>query len=92
MAGWNHEDVVQYLKADFAPVSRLEADVLTALAQGPLSRNQLRTTLRVRNQRLGTALDRLAQADRIVRHDHNTWTIPIPAPTQQRERNGHHTV
>ena len=70
---------------------RLEADVLTALARGPVSRNQLRASLRVRNQRLATALDRLAQAGRIVRHDHNTWTIPIPAPTQQRERNDHHT-
>ena len=69
----------------------LEADVLTALARGPLSRNQLRAMLRVRNQRLGNALDDLARAGRVVRHDNNTWAIPIPAPTQKQERNEPHT-
>lgn len=69
----------------------LEADVLTALARGSLSRNQLRATLRVRNQRLGAALEHLLRAGRIVRHDDNTWAIPIPAPIQQRERNRRHT-
>ncbi len=64
----------------------LEADILAALAQQPQTRAQLRATLRVRNQRLGTTLERLAQGGRIARH-HNRWVVPIPAPTQHPERN-----
>ena len=64
----------------------LETDILAALARQPLTRSQLRATLRVRNQRLGLALDRLAQSGRIIRQ-HNRWVVPTPAPTQHPERN-----
>ncbi len=82
-----HFQVVDPPDATGEANATLEADVLTALTRKPLSRNQLRATLRVRNQRLGTALHRLLQAGRIIRKDDNTWAIPIPAPTPQRERN-----
>jgi len=64
----------------------LEADILATLAQQPLTRPQLRTALRVRNQRLGSALDRLAQRGRIIRQL-NRWGVPIPTPTEHPERN-----
>ena len=84
-----HFEVVDPLEqADDADAS-LERDVLAALADGPLTRDQLRATLRVRNQRLGAALDRLLQAGRLVRQ-HDGWVIPIPAPIEQRERNDPH--
>lgn len=66
--------------------SDLDADILAALAHQPLSRPQLRATLRVRNERLGLALERLAQHARIIRRD-GRWAVPVPAPTQHPERN-----
>lgn len=86
-----HFDVVDPQQETGAAAVSLEADVLAALADGPLTRDQLRATLRVRNQSLGAALDRLVQAGRIVRQN-NAWTIPIPAPTEPGERNGRHTA
>jgi hypothetical protein len=65
----------------------LEAAVLAALVQAPRTRAQLRAELRVRNERLGLALDRLAQQARIVRSD-GCWTVPVPAPIEHPERNG----
>lgn len=82
-----HFEVVDLPEETDDAAATLEADVLAALADGPLTRDQLRATLRVRNQRLGVALDRLAQTGQITRQN-GGWAIPIPAPTQQRERNG----
>jgi hypothetical protein len=72
-------------RAQGAPA--VETEVLQALAAGPLTREQLRATLRIRNQRLGSVLHRLAQDGRVVRQEH-AWAVPIPAPTLRRERNG----
>lgn len=66
--------------------SALEAAILAALAQQPLTRAQLRAALRVRNQRLGITLDRLAQSGHVARQ-HNRWVVPIPAPIEHPERN-----
>ena len=53
----------------------LEADILAALSCQPLTRDQLRAMLRVRNQRLGMAIDRMAKGGRITRQ-HDCWAIP----------------
>jgi len=64
----------------------LDAVLLAALdrAAGPVSRTQLRETLRVRNERLGDALARLATRGLLTRAG-DRWqrvptAIPIPAP------------
>lgn len=82
-----HLEVVDVSSAANHAVPDLEADILAALARQPLTRDQLRATLHVRNQRLGIALDRLARSRRISRQ-HNHWVIPVPAPRQHSERNG----
>jgi hypothetical protein len=45
----------------------------------PLSRAQLRAELRVRNERLGDALVRLADTGAIVRAG-DRWSVPVPTP------------
>lgn len=57
----------------------LEQAVLTALSQAdaPLARAELRARLRVRNERLGGVLARLAAAG-IVRRVGDRWAVPIP--------------
>ena len=82
-----HLEVVDESSAANDATPDLETDVLAALTRQPLTRDQLRATLRVRNQRLGIALDRLAQSCRITRQD-NHWAVPIPAPREHPERNG----
>ena len=82
-----HFEVVDDAGTAAAASSALEADILAALAHQPLTRAQLRATLRVRNQRLGTAIDRLAQGGQIARQ-HDGWVVPIPAPIEHPERNG----
>jgi hypothetical protein len=61
--------------------SALDRRLLDRLARAaaPLSRTQLRAELRVRNERLGDALARLAAAGAIVRSG-DRWTVPVPAP------------
>ncbi len=81
-----HLEVVDQPTAPHDASPDLEADILATLAQQPLTRAQLRAALRVRNQRLGLALDRLAQGGRIIRQL-NRWSVPIPTPTPQPERN-----
>jgi hypothetical protein len=74
--------------APVPPANDLEAKLLTALAAAPLSRAALRAALRMRNERLGLLLTRLADSGRIVRRgDH--WAVPVPLLTQERERNAH---
>jgi len=85
-----HFKVVEETPVPHDTSSDLNADILAALAQQPLTREQLRTTLRVRNQRLGTALGSLAQSGRIARQ-HNQWRVPVPTPIEHPERNGTNT-
>lgn len=64
--------------------ANLDAAVLAALARasGPLLRSMLRVELRVRNESLGDALTRLAQAGRVVRCGER-WGLPesaVPVP------------
>ena len=67
------------------PVATLDLDaqvVLTLSDGGPLSREDLRAALRVRNERLGGALQRLAAQGRIRRHG-DRWVHPatsVPSP------------
>lgn len=57
----------------------LQHAILDALAGAPMTRQLLRATLRVRNQRLGHALDQLSNAGAIIRAG-DRWTVPVPAP------------
>jgi hypothetical protein len=67
------------------PLASLDLDaqvVLTLGEVGPLSREDLRAALRVRNERLGIALQRLAAEGRIRRHG-DRWVHPerpVPSP------------
>jgi hypothetical protein len=72
-----------------APEGTLAEDLPEALlaqlrdAPHPLSRTALRTALQVRNERLGTALQRLADAGRIEHRD-DGWVLVkpiVPVPT-----------
>jgi hypothetical protein len=64
-------------------------DALDHAARDGLPRSTLRAALRVRNQRLGEALMRLAASGRIARHG-NTWVrLPVPVPAHiDTRRNG----
>lgn len=74
------EDAELARPADEAP-SDLDRRLLERLAraEAPLSRTQLRAELRVRNERLGDALARLAAAGAVVRAG-DRWAVPVPAP------------
>ena len=69
----------------------LDDAILRALSSAtePISRAALRAALRVRNERLGDALARLAAADRVVRRGDRWSSVPIPIPptAQEAERN-----
>ena len=66
-------------------------DVLDRATADGLPRGALRAALRVRNERLGDALTRLAAAGHIARHG-DAWVrlaVPTPlAPTAAPPRNG----
>jgi hypothetical protein len=66
---------------DADPPGELDRRVLDLLTRAgrPLGRSQLRAELRIRNERLGDALSRLAIAGTIRRVD-DRWTIPVPPP------------
>lgn len=85
-ADGTHLEVVDEPTARSETRHDLDAAILAALVHGPLTRAQLRATLRVRNQRLGLALDRLAMHERVIRRD-GCWAVPVPAPTHHPERN-----
>jgi hypothetical protein len=55
-------------------------DMLDRAASRALPRQALRAALRVRNQRLGEALERLAASGRIVRRGDAWVRLPIPVP------------
>lgn len=84
-----HFEVVDLPPPTDGPSADLDTDLLAALADGPRTRDHLRLSLRVRNQRLTAALDRLAKAGRIIRQD-GAWAVPIPPPTPPPERNAPH--
>ena len=64
----------------------LEADILAALAQQPQTRAQLRATLRVRNQRLGTPPSNAWR--RVVASPDSTTAGSFPFPRLHNTRNG----
>ena len=59
-------------------LDRLVLEVLTRVGR-PVGRSQIRAELRIRNERLGDALSRLATAGAVVRAG-DRWTVPVPAP------------
>jgi hypothetical protein len=63
------------------PARDLDRRVVDALrrAERPLTRAQLRDELRVRNERVGDALARLAALGTVVR-DADRWAVPVPLP------------
>lgn len=61
------------------PSPDLEDKILAALTERTMTRPELRETLRVRNQRVGVALERLLATSRVIR-DGNHWAIPVPTP------------
>ena len=67
----------------------LDSAIISALssANEPLGRAALRTLVRIRNERLGEALIRLAARGAVVRVG-DRWGVPIPPSTESRERNG----
>jgi hypothetical protein len=74
----------------------LPARILHVLDQlhAPVTRDTLRATLRVRNERLGPALQRLATDGAIVRTP-SGWarkTVPVPTPDEGAERNADQTL
>lgn len=78
------------------PVADLAHKVIEQLAatEAPLDRETLRERLRVRNAAIGEALVRLRATGRVERcaggfrlRDPDQLSIPVPASTQERERN-----
>jgi len=59
-------------------LDRLVLDLVARVGR-PLTRSQLRAELRVRNERLGDALSRLATAGAVIRTG-DRWAVPVPAP------------
>jgi hypothetical protein len=72
----------------------IDSAILAALDRAQshgLARDSLRSSLRVRNQRLGQALSRLAASGHIVQHGDTWLRLPLPVPTPihtSRNRNG----
>jgi len=65
--------------------------IVSLLSDGPMNRETLRAALHVRNATLGEALVRLRAEGRIIRADDGfclPQTVPVPAPMEERERNG----
>ena len=69
------------------PAHDLDASVLHALADAPMSRTQLRKRLRVRNERLGHALERLHTQGRVLQGSDRRWRVPVPSLAGVAERN-----
>ena len=65
---------------EYEQTPELDERIVEALTDEPMSRTELRQTLRIRNQRLGDALERLAKIGRVVRIQ-GRWTVPVPAST-----------
>jgi hypothetical protein len=65
-----------------ASAGDIEQTIVSTLAAAgePLRRTALRDKLRVRNERLGEALTRLAASGAVVRTG-DRWAVPVPTPT-----------
>jgi hypothetical protein len=95
LAGSDEEKIAYLAIHDASPmaavqsISDLDQAIVNAISSAgqPVGRTSLRDQLRVRNERLGEALTRLASRGDISRIG-DRWAIPIPAPTGERERNG----
>ena len=61
------------------PSPKLEDRILATLSERTMTRTELRQALRVRNQRITLALDRLHTDSRVVK-DGNRWAVPVPTP------------
>jgi hypothetical protein len=75
--------------ATASPPADLDATILRTLTEAGcagLSRAALRSAVRVRNERVGDALTRLATAGHITRRG-ETW-VRVPLPTEESDRNG----
>lgn len=86
-----HLDLVGRVDEQEPRAEGLDHAVLDALDHAPLSRTDLRAALRVRSERLGPVLDRLAADARIVREG-DKWkrarhAVPVPPLAQEPERN-----
>ena len=57
-------------------VDEVAQRVLDALSAGPLGRTALRQRVRIRNERLGKLLERLASAGFVVRETDGRWAVP----------------
>jgi len=62
------------------PVDEITQRVLDALAAGPLTRTALRQRVRVRNERLGVLLEKLASSGALVRDGDGRWAVPRSHP------------
>ncbi len=79
-AGDVHLETADVDYHDAAPDRDLTADVLSALADRPRTRTDLRAQLHVRNERLGTVLEQLTHQGQIRRLA-GVWTTgPVPVP------------
>lgn len=72
-----HLEITEAVEASPATLE-LEQRVVEVLMKRPVTRSRLRAMLRVRNERLGAALERLEAAGRIHRVD-GAWSVPVPA-------------
>jgi len=96
---------LEIVKASPAPSAELANQVLALLHDqpAPLTRASIRQRLQVKNERLGTTLEKLAAGGSVERSDRG-WrlpanapapslpptTVPVPPYAQDRERNGPH--
>lgn len=69
-----------------AAADPLDERIIAALRAEPLTRTALRERLKVRNETLGEAIERLVASGRLLRTE-NALAVPIPASGDQRERN-----
>ena len=78
-AGDVHLETADVDYHDAAPERDLTADVLSALADRPRTRTDLRAQLHVRNERLGIVLGQLSHQGQIRRLAGVWTTVPVPA-------------
>ena len=69
------------------PTDSLDERVLAALRAQPLTRTALRERIGVRNETLGTCVDRLLASGRLIRTP-DGLVVPVPPSADRRERNG----
>lgn len=65
----------------------IDARILSALRDRPLTRTALRERLGVRNETLGECIERMLASGRLIRIA-DGLAVPVPASGDRRERNG----